>query len=89
MIFHLSIPSSLSKLHNPLYLVDEQEWYLFKHIETEQHELANEYIENASVRPALSVKCRAARRPAYFLWNIFLVTVSANSLFTIYRLVYM
>ncbi len=65
-------------------LTDEQEWFLYKHIETEQRELSNEYIENSSVRPALSVKCRAARRPAYFIWNIFLVTVS-NSAFPHYN----
>ncbi|BHF63520.1 hypothetical protein SprV_0200651300 [Sparganum proliferum] len=65
---------------NKQSFVDEQEWYLYKHIDSEQHELANEYIENASVRPALSVKCRAARRPAYFIWNIFLVTFLICSL---------
>uniref|UniRef100_A0A5K3EFY0 Neur_chan_LBD domain-containing protein n=1 Tax=Mesocestoides corti TaxID=53468 RepID=A0A5K3EFY0_MESCO len=59
---------------NKQSFVDEQEWYLYKHIETEQHELANEYEEHASAHPTLSVKCRAARRPAYFIWNIFLVT---------------
>ncbi|VEL12930.1 unnamed protein product [Protopolystoma xenopodis] len=58
----------------------EQEWYLYKHIETEQHELAHEYAEPGSILPALSVKCRAARRPAYFIWNIFLVTVSVITL---------
>ncbi|KAL3311863.1 hypothetical protein Ciccas_009553 [Cichlidogyrus casuarinus] len=61
-------------------LKDEQEWYLYKHIETEQHELTHEYAEPGSFRPALSVKCRAARRPAYFIWNIFLVTFLICSL---------
>ncbi|VDD79276.1 unnamed protein product [Mesocestoides corti] len=66
---------------NKQSFVDEQEWYLYKHIETEQHELANEYEEHASAHPTLSVKCRAARRPAYFIWNIFLVTGSCLTTF--------
>uniref|UniRef100_A0A1I8JL89 Cadherin domain-containing protein n=1 Tax=Macrostomum lignano TaxID=282301 RepID=A0A1I8JL89_9PLAT len=59
---------------NKQSFVDEQEWFLYKHIDTEQRELACEYADQSSTRPALSVKCRAARRPAYFIWNIFLVT---------------
>lgn len=55
---------------------DEQEWFLYKNIESEQKDIIFEYADPLSVRPALMVQCRAARRPAYFLWNLFLVTVS-------------
>ncbi|CAH1788931.1 unnamed protein product [Owenia fusiformis] len=53
---------------------DEQEWMLYKHIECETIEIAHEHADPNLRRSALAVKCRAARRSVYFLWNIFLVT---------------
>ena len=55
--------------------IDEQEWYLYKFISSEKKELVNEYSDPSVVRMALCVKCQAARRPAYFIWNIYLITV--------------
>ncbi|CAD5125780.1 DgyrCDS13991 [Dimorphilus gyrociliatus] len=54
--------------------VDEQEWRLYKHIETEHKEVHSEFSEQSVKRSAVFIKCRAARRPAYFFWNIFLIT---------------
>jgi len=39
-------------------------------------QISYEHEDPSIKRPALKVKCRAARRPAYFFWNIFLITVS-------------
>ncbi|KAI0208387.1 hypothetical protein LSAT2_006925 [Lamellibrachia satsuma] len=60
--------------------IDEQEWYLYKFIYTEKKELVNEYSDPVIRRTALCVKCQAARRPAYFFWNIFLITFLICSL---------
>ena len=56
--------------------VDEQEWHLYVHTECEQKEIIIDQADNSVKRSAISVKCRAARRPGYFVWNIFMVTVS-------------
>ncbi len=61
---------------NKQSFVDEQEWLLYKYIETELQEVSNEHADPTVKRWALLVKCRASRRPAYFFWNIFLITVS-------------
>lgn len=60
--------------------VDEQEWHLYMHTETEKKELAIDQADATVRRSALSVKCRAARRPGYFVWNIFMVTFLICSL---------
>ncbi|KAK2162475.1 hypothetical protein NP493_1519g00030 [Ridgeia piscesae] len=60
--------------------IDEQEWYLYKFIYTEKKDLVNEYSDPLIRRTALCVKCQAARRPAYFFWNIFLITFLICSL---------
>ncbi|KAK3580218.1 hypothetical protein CHS0354_018002 [Potamilus streckersoni] len=54
--------------------VDEQEWHLYIHTECSRKELVIDQADNSVKRASLSVKCRAARRPGYFVWNIFLVT---------------
>lgn len=55
--------------------VDEQEWYLYMHTECSRKDIVIDQADNSVRRSALSVKCRAARRPGYFVWNIFMVTV--------------
>lgn len=55
--------------------VDEQEWHLYVHTECNKKELVIDQVDNSVKRSALSVKCRAARRPGYFVWNIFMITV--------------
>ncbi|XP_013387103.1 uncharacterized protein LOC106156405 isoform X2 [Lingula anatina] len=54
--------------------IDEQEWSLYKHLESESKFLAEPHGDPSVKRVLLSVKCRAARRPWFFVWNIFLVT---------------
>ena len=56
--------------------VDEQEWFLYMHTECCRKDIVIDQADNSVRRSALSVKCRAARRPGYFVWNIFMVTVS-------------
>ena len=60
---------------NKQSFVDEQEWHLYMHTECSRRDLVIDQADNSVRRSALSVKCRAARRPGYFVWNIFLVTV--------------
>ena len=61
--------------------VDEQEWHLYVHTECDKKELVLDQADNSVKRSALSVKCRAARRPGYFVWNIFMITVGKLSTF--------
>lgn len=61
--------------------VDEQEWFLYMHTECSRKDIVIDQADNSIRRSALSVKCRAARRPGYFVWNIFMVTVSFLVLF--------
>ena len=67
-------PNDLHKVNRQSF-IDEQEWHLYKCIETEMREFSNEYEDPSVKRCSLNVRCRAARRPAYFFWNIFLITV--------------
>ena len=55
--------------------IDEQEFYLYKYIESEKKELQKDRADPFCRRSVLSVRCRAARRPWYFVWNHFAVTV--------------
>ena len=60
--------------------VDEQEWHLYVHTECNKKELVIDQVDNSVKRSALSVKCRAARRPGYFVWNIFMITVGIQQI---------
>nr|WCB87282.2 GABAA Receptor rho subunit [Haliotis diversicolor] len=60
--------------------VDEQEWHLYVHTECEKKAIVIDQADNSVKRSAVSVKCRAARRPGYFVWNIFMVTFLICSL---------
>ncbi|XP_064647158.1 gamma-aminobutyric acid receptor subunit gamma-3-like isoform X3 [Lineus longissimus] len=57
--------------------VDQQvsvhEWRLHEHIEVTRRVMTQEFSSSSRNHPALSVTCRAARRPGYFYWNVFLV----------------
>lgn len=61
---------------NKQSFVDEQEWHLYAHTECIKRELMIDQFDPSARRSAISVKSRAARRPGYFIWNIFMVTVS-------------
>ncbi|XP_076443972.1 cys-loop ligand-gated ion channel-like isoform X2 [Babylonia areolata] len=65
---------------NKQSFVDEQEWHLYCHTECTKWDLKIDPVDDAAKRSALSVKCRAARRPGYFVWNIFMVTFLICSL---------
>lgn len=64
---------------NKQSFVDEQEWYLYAHTECLKRELVIDQFDPSAKRSAISVRCRAARRPGYFIWNIFMVTVSPTN----------
>jgi hypothetical protein len=70
-------PDELHRVNKQSF-IDEQEWHLYKCIETELKEVTTEYSDPSVRKAALYVRCRAARRPLYFLWNIFLITVSEH-----------
>uniref|UniRef100_A0A1I8GSY0 Neur_chan_LBD domain-containing protein n=1 Tax=Macrostomum lignano TaxID=282301 RepID=A0A1I8GSY0_9PLAT len=53
--------------------VDQQEWRLHEHIEVEKRTLTQEFSSTMKSHPCLAVRCRAARRPGYFYWNVFLI----------------
>ncbi|CAH8834451.1 unnamed protein product [Trichobilharzia szidati] len=54
-------------------LVDQQEWKLHEHIEITRRSATQEYTHSSQSHPCISVTCRAARRPGYFYWNVFLI----------------
>ncbi|KAF8571680.1 hypothetical protein P879_00055 [Paragonimus westermani] len=54
-------------------LVDQQEWKLHEHIEVTRRSATQEYTNSSQHHPCISVTCRAARRPGYFYWNVFLI----------------
>ncbi|TGZ62796.1 hypothetical protein CRM22_007218 [Opisthorchis felineus] len=54
-------------------LVDQQEWRLHEHIEVTRRSATQEYTNSSQHHPCISVTCRAARRPGYFYWNVFLI----------------
>ncbi|ELU17488.1 hypothetical protein CAPTEDRAFT_228357 [Capitella teleta] len=60
--------------------VDQQEWRLHEHIEVSKKVMTQEYSSSNRCHPALSVTCRAARRPGYFYWNVFLVMFFISAL---------
>ncbi|XP_064598221.1 cys-loop ligand-gated ion channel-like isoform X2 [Liolophura sinensis] len=80
--FEVELIEDIEEHHlvNRQSFVDEQEWHLYMHTETERKEFYIEKSEATIKRSALSVKCRAARRPGYFVWNIFMVTFLICSL---------
>ncbi len=58
-------------------LIFVQEWYLYKYIESEKKEVTKDRADPTLLRATVTVRCKAARRSAYYIWNIFSVTVSA------------
>ncbi|KAM7538104.1 hypothetical protein Aperf_G00000061959 [Anoplocephala perfoliata] len=53
--------------------VDQQEWRLHEHIEITKQSIVQEFTSSSQKHPCISVTCRAARRPGYFYWNVFLI----------------
>ena len=55
---------------------DEQEWKLYQHVEVTKKSIKFEFATQQRQHSAIQVTCRAARRPGYFYYNVFLVMVS-------------
>ncbi len=68
-------PDEIHKLYKQSF-IDEQEFYLYKYIESEKKELQKDRADPFVRRSALKVRCKTARRPWCFVWNHFAVTVS-------------
>lgn len=58
--------------------IDEQEWYLYKYIEAEKQVLMKDRADPTLMASALNVRIKVARRPWYFVWNNFSLTVSSS-----------
>ncbi|KAK6179604.1 hypothetical protein SNE40_011923 [Patella caerulea] len=82
----LTISSELSELEvdlveeteelssvNKQSFVDEQEWRLYEHVEMFPKVSTKEYTSSRDRHPTMLVMCHAARRPGFFIWNIFLI----------------
>lgn len=67
-------PHEIHKIYKQSF-IDEQEFYLYKYIESQKKELAKDRADPSLLRSGLLIQCRAARRPAYFIWNSFSVTL--------------
>ena len=50
--------------------------YLYKYTESLKTAQMKDQADPTVMRSALTVRCRSARRPHYFLWNSFSITVS-------------
>ena len=58
--------------------IDEQEWYLYKYIEAETMELQKDRADPTLMASAMVIKAKVARRPWYFVWNNFSLTVGTT-----------
>ncbi|VDP97280.1 unnamed protein product [Trichobilharzia regenti] len=56
------------------------EWKLHEHVEIKKRIIKQEYSSSMKSHPCLSVTCRAARRPGYFYWNVFLIMFMISGL---------
>lgn len=60
---------------------EQGEWDLFRHVDTEKMSIVQGYGGSSPKSyPTFSCICKAARRPDYFYWNIFIVLYFINSL---------
>ncbi|UJR23356.1 hypothetical protein I4U23_026368 [Adineta vaga] len=85
MIFekNLKKPSGV----NRRVFTDEQEWYLFEHVQIEITEQIDEFIDDGHNHSVVICSCHAARRYGYYMWNayflIFLITSASFTTFPI------
>uniref|UniRef100_A0A1I8JRB5 GPS domain-containing protein n=1 Tax=Macrostomum lignano TaxID=282301 RepID=A0A1I8JRB5_9PLAT len=68
--------AEMSGINIQTFVDQQQEWRLHEHIEVEKRTLTQEFSSTMKSHPCLAVRCRAARRPGYFYWNVFLIMVS-------------
>jgi len=69
-------PAEVHKVHTRSF-IDVQEFKLYQHIETTYPHLTKDPELTKAKRPSMKVSCFVARRPMYFVWNVFLIIVSA------------
>ncbi|CAF3632253.1 unnamed protein product [Rotaria socialis] len=66
---------------------DEQEWYLFEHVDIETKEEIEEYLDDGHNHSVVICSCHAARKYGYYIWNayflIFLITSASFTTFPI------
>lgn len=65
--------TSLSSINTQAFM--DQEWSIYKHIETSRDFTTVEYC-SSTVHPILHAQCRVARKMGYFVWNIIFIMVS-------------
>ena len=58
----------------------EQEWQLYHHVEASRKLVKIEFSSIQRLHSALQITCRAARRPGYFYYNVFLVMFFISSI---------
>lgn len=68
-------PAELHRVQTRSF-IDSQEFKLYQHIQTSLPHLTKDPTLTKAKRPSLQVTCLVARRPMYFVWNVFLVIVS-------------
>ncbi|CAF5075584.1 unnamed protein product, partial [Rotaria magnacalcarata] len=72
---------------NRRVFTDEQEWYLFEHVDIETKEEIEEYLDDGYNHSVVICSCHAARKFGYFIWNayflIFLITSASFATFPI------
>nr|VZI29819.1 unnamed protein product [Spirometra erinaceieuropaei] len=71
--------SEMSAINNQTF-VDQQEWKLHEHVEITKRVITQEYSRSMQSHSCISVTCRAARRPGYFYWNVFLIMFMISGL---------
>ncbi|KAL4231478.1 hypothetical protein ACF0H5_009055 [Mactra antiquata] len=69
--------TSLSSINTRAFM--DQEWDLYKHIETSRDFTTVEYC-SSTVHPILHAQCRVARKMGYFVWNIIFIMLLIISL---------
>ncbi|XP_045190324.2 gamma-aminobutyric acid receptor subunit beta-like isoform X1 [Mercenaria mercenaria] len=69
--------TSLSSINTKAFM--DQEWSLYKHIETSRDFTTVEYC-SSTVHPILHAQCRVARKMGYFVWNIIFIMLLIISL---------
>ncbi|XP_060553405.1 gamma-aminobutyric acid receptor subunit beta-like isoform X2 [Ruditapes philippinarum] len=69
--------TSLSSINTKAFM--DQEWSLYKHIETSRDFTTVEYC-SSTVHPIVHAQCRVARKMGYFVWNIIFIMLLIISL---------
>ncbi|CAH1801807.1 unnamed protein product [Owenia fusiformis] len=67
--------------------MDQQEWNVYEHVESELVPTTTEFSNSKFKHPKLNLMCHVSRKPGYFFWNIFLIMFMITSLtFVVYAI---